>query len=436
MNRSYASPETAKVIRGIYVREQGGVKLDRAVSSSSSASRSASRPSARRRSSTGSALLAYAPGSGPVCGTAASAHASASSSRSARRDERACRPGGRRRRRCVAARRPATRPAIGGAGLAPVVEHGERELEPVRGLADGDPLVARLAEDPPCALGERLAVQLARAPWASRNACSRLRPAARRSGQDAPRLRVDVQPAVAGEPAESDPAVAAELDGEARRRADRDEDRAPARQPPSGRARTRGGRSGRESIARAAGGPRGTPSRAPCPSRCGGRRPRAGRASSPSASKSPVACSPPVAAKAAWAARSRSGRSARSSADGREIALDPRRLDRDGLERALAADPARGARVEAPLHARRVEAGRVDLDGVGGQVGGRGRARRAAAPRRDRSRAQAPRRGPACASSPPPDGRRSGSRAAPRPRPGRAPTLPPGIRTTSTGAAE
>ena len=44
------------------------------------------------------------------------------------------------------------------AHLGAVVEHGERELEPVRRLADGDPLVAE-RERLPADLGERAAVE-------------------------------------------------------------------------------------------------------------------------------------------------------------------------------------------------------------------------------------------------------------------------------------
>ena len=56
-----------------------------------------------------------------------------------------------------------------------------------------------------------------------------------------------------------------------------------------------------------------------------------------------------------------------------QLGLDARRLDRDRLERALAADPARGRGVEAALQARRVEAGRIDLDRVRGEVVGQPR---------------------------------------------------------------
>jgi len=47
------------------------------------------------------------------------------------------------------------------------------------------------------------------------------------------------------------------------------------------------------------------------------------------------------------------------------------------VERALAADAARRRRVEAPLQAGGIEAGRVDVDGVRGEVGRQPRTRRA-----------------------------------------------------------
>src|SRR5204863_5248978 len=51
-----------------------------------------------------------------------------------------------------------------------------------------------------------------------------------------------------------------------------------------------------------------------------------------------------------------------------ETALELRGLHCDGVERALAAHPAGGARVEAPLDARWFEAGGFDLDRVRGEV--------------------------------------------------------------------
>ena len=83
-----------------------------------------------------------------------------------------------------------------------------------------------------------------------------------------------------------------------------------------------------------------------------------------------------MAAKAGCASRSRSGRPRRAPAATRSSRLDARRLDRDRLERALAADAARRRGVEAALEPRRIEAGRVHLDGVRGEVVGEARARR------------------------------------------------------------
>ena len=164
--------------------------------------------------------------------------------------------------------------------------------------------------------------------------------------------------------------------------------------------------------------PRPAPSRSPCRSRCGGRRPRARSRSSPPASKRPAAWRPPVRAKAGW--RRRSGRSASSSRETRGPSAATGAQHRDLLERAPAADPAGGGRVEA-AGARIAQQRPRDLDDVGGEVLGRpGLVRRGrSGPRRGGSRAPAPRRGRGCASSPPAARRRRGSRAAPRPRPRR-----------------
>src|SRR5262249_40379324 len=59
------------------------------------------------------------------------------------------------------------------------------------------------------------------------------------------------------------------------------------------------------------------------------------------------------------------------SAGDAEAALHARGLDRDGLERALSADTARGRRVEAALNARAVERGGLDLDRVRREIEGR-----------------------------------------------------------------
>ena len=102
----------------------------------------------------------------------------------------------------------------------------------------------------------------------------RSRPRARRSGGDALGPRVDVRAAVADEAGERDAPVLGELDRKRRGSADRDDDRAAGdrgllheleREPPA---------HAQDVIARAAGARRGRPARSPCPSRCGGRRPR------------------------------------------------------------------------------------------------------------------------------------------------------------------
>ena len=59
-----------------------------------------------------------------------------------------------------------------------------------------------------------------------------------------------------------------------------------------------------------------------------------------------------------------------------QVALDARRLDRDRLERTLAADTARRGRVEAPREPGRIEARRVELDRVRREIVGQARARR------------------------------------------------------------
>jgi NADH:ubiquinone oxidoreductase subunit F (NADH-binding)/NADH:ubiquinone oxidoreductase subunit E len=51
-----------------------------------------------------------------------------------------------------------------------------------------------------------------------------------------------------------------------------------------------------------------------------------------------------------------------------QVALDGRRLDRDGFEGALAAHPARGRGVEVPAQPLGIEAFGAHLDGVGGQI--------------------------------------------------------------------
>ena len=116
----------------------------------------------------------------------------------------------------------------------------------------------------------------ARAPSASQTAPRRHRRAARPSRlDDPPRLGVDGDTPVAHPAAQGqvrDPPRARPRATTARRPRPGSGSRP---RPPSARARTRAGRSRTAPVRQAAALLRGTPSRRPCPSRCGGRRPRA-----------------------------------------------------------------------------------------------------------------------------------------------------------------
>ena len=165
------------------------------------------------------------------------------------------------------------------AHVGAVVDHVERQPSPR--LPTTSTSVARLARGS-AGRGRRTSRRRsAQAPSATRTSCSRRRRGGRRSALDAPWLGVDVHAAAANEAAQRDAAVRCELDRERRRRADRDEERAAGdgcllheleREPAA---------DAEDERLRAAAGLRGTPSRRPCPSRCGGRRPRAGRAARP-----------------------------------------------------------------------------------------------------------------------------------------------------------
>ena len=87
-------------------------------------------------------------------------------------------------------------------------------------------LLARLAEQPPGTVGERLSLVLGELLRRAEAACSPPPTSRIPVSPDPPRLRVDVDGAAADEAAERDAAVGGEVDGEARRRADRDENRA------------------------------------------------------------------------------------------------------------------------------------------------------------------------------------------------------------------
>src|SRR5207237_9980375 len=208
---------------------------------------------------------------------------------------------------------------------------------------------------------------------ATRTAGSRPRRAGRPSGLDPPPFRVDVQAAAAHEAAQRDPAVGGELDGEARRGADRDQDRA------AGDGRLL------DELEREA--------PADAEDRVGERQPVLEEGPADDLVHRVVAAhvlpqAEELAVRVEEAGRMEPARDregglgfaqpvgqAREELEaGLEPAVGAGRVDRDRLERALAADAARGARVEAPLDSGRIEAGRVELDRVRGEVGrGRGR---------------------------------------------------------------
>ena len=124
---------------------------------------------------------------------------------------------------CAAARRPATSPAI-----------GARTSVPSSSTSNGSsysclPTAIRSSHASPSIRHARSAsVSLVDPRERLRRAEARARPADEQDARqllDPPRLGVDVAPAAADEAAERDAAVGGELDREARRRADRDEDR-------------------------------------------------------------------------------------------------------------------------------------------------------------------------------------------------------------------
>ena len=220
------------------------------------------------------------------------------------------------------------------------------------------------------------------------------------SGGDALRPRVDVHAAVADEAAQRDAAVRGELDGERRRRADRDDDRAARdgsllheleREPPADtehvlakrqqtveerpsdhlvhRVVTADVLAGADELAR--------------------RREEARRVEAARRGERGLRLAKAV------------GKRRDERRGNRQRALDRRRLDGDRLERALAADAARGGRVERPRSrpgsnpARRARScSPRDRPGRAPRAG--------AGPPRARTRARAPRRGPESASSPRP----------------------------------
>ena len=279
------------------------------------------------------------------------------------------------------------------AHVGAVVQHRERELEPVGRLPDGDPLVAE-RERLPARSRRACARRGRRAPSASRSARWRRRRAERRSDcrsatapcrRSAARPRTKPQSVIPRSAASS----TARLDG------------APTAtttgQPATAAFWTSSKeiRPLRQRIASASGS-RPSANAQPTTLSSALWRPTSSRRqrSSPSAVEEPrrVQAAGRLErglrlAQAVGQARGQRGRD-------RQPALDAGRLDGDRLERALAADPARRRRVEAALQPLRVEPGRVHLDRVRGEVvreRGRPRAR---GPRRGRSRAPAPRRAP------------------------------------------
>ena len=185
-------------------------------------------------------------------------------------------------------------------------------------------------------------------------------------------------------------------------------------------------------VARAAAPPHRTPIPPPCPSRCGGRRPRAGTGALRRGRTVPSRAARP-------SARRRPGRrAAGQAAHERELAArasplsTARRLDRDGLERALSAHAARGRRVEAPPQPLASKPGASTSTVFAARSSG-SRAPTAGMPFADsRTRARAPRRGPGVRIVTATGSRPRGSRAAPRPRPGPGSEMPAGSLVTSS----
>jgi len=115
--------------------------------------------------------------------------------------------------------------------------------------------------------------------------CSPRRRATHPSVLDSPRFGIDVGADAANEPAQREGRGLrrATRRGSTERR--RRRDRGSPRPRPSARARTRAGRSRTAPRRSAAAGSHRRPSRSPCPSRCGGRHPRAQQRSPPSRRK-------------------------------------------------------------------------------------------------------------------------------------------------------
>ena len=372
----------------------------------------------------------------------------------ARRSRAGSRPGGRRRVVGPRPRSPAITPASGARGSGRLDDDVERQLEVA--LADREPVGERLAEDPPARSasvsppkpGERLrrAEPLRRAadeqhagrPRARRASPNTSAARAGRLGQpiaprtaslwfqkhkphlDPPRLRVDVQRAAADEAAERDAAVG----GEARPRATTGAPTATSSGQPATAAFWTSSNESRPLTQRiepeSGAARRGT--------RADDLVERVVAADVLAhAEQLAVGREEPGRVQAAGhlERRLRRAQPVRERRDEpaatRRSLSDRGRLDRDRLERALAADAARGRRVEAPLEPRRRRRRARRPRPCSRRGRRKPRRERPQSPRRGRSRARAPRRARASASSPRPGRRRSGSRAAPRRRRGRPP---------------
>ena len=153
-----ASPETSKVIRGIHVRDQRRVKLEphRLELVESLAKRE---PAVREAAlEDGKGAPRVGTGQRPGLGDSGVRARIAQLEQKRARDER--RSTGRTTHTSWSRRAGRRRAPPWRRGSRPVVEERERELEPVRDLADGEPLLARLAERPPGAVGEGLSLPL------------------------------------------------------------------------------------------------------------------------------------------------------------------------------------------------------------------------------------------------------------------------------------
>ena len=216
------------------------------------------------------------------------------------------------------------------------------------------------------------------------------------AASDPPRLRVDADAPVADPAAERDAAIRRQLDRERRGRADGDEDRTPGdrrllheleREPPADAQDVR--REREQSVRNAQ----------PTTLSIALWRPTSSRThrSSPVGVEEPGRVQATGRCEHALRGAQPLGQRATTSRGDRQRALDARRTDLDGLDRALPADAARGRRVEVPPQPLRVEAAGSTSTVFAARSSGT-RAEAVRAPRSRRTRARAPRRARACAS--------------------------------------